>query len=80
MLKLMGKKIFTISRQIFLSKPVLVGTATAPVANCKEKEFSSHPKQDMTLKDYLDYWEDYRDRGYPETDPCLYLKDWHFTM
>ena len=56
------------------------GSGTAPVANCKEEQYSAHPKQDMTLTEYIDYWEDYRARGYPESDPCLYLKDWHFTM
>jgi hypothetical protein len=57
----------------------LQGEAIVPVANCGQEQFSSHPKKDMLLSEYLDYWENYRSEGYPGNQPCLYLKDWHFT-
>ncbi|XP_045179491.2 2-oxoglutarate and iron-dependent oxygenase JMJD4-like [Mercenaria mercenaria] len=57
----------------------LFGDAIVPVANCKQEQYSSHPKQDILLSEYLDYWEKYRVDGYPEDEPRLYLKDWHFT-
>ena len=28
----------------------------APVANCCQAEYSSQVKQDMTLKEFCDYW------------------------
>ena len=55
------------------------GDCVVPVANCKEEQFFSHPKQDLTLKEYIKYWREYKDDGYPDTESCLYLKDWHFT-
>ena len=33
-----------------------LGHAVAPVANCCQAEYSSQVKQDMTLKEFCDYW------------------------
>ncbi|XP_055955371.1 2-oxoglutarate and iron-dependent oxygenase JMJD4 [Patella vulgata] len=54
------------------------GDITVPVADCGKEEFSSHPKEDMTLSEYVDYLVQYKQDGYPEHERCLYLKDWHF--
>lgn len=58
---------------IFLS-----GSATGPIANCNQEEYASHPKSEMTLAEFIDYLEDYKQSEYPQDKPCLYLKDWHF--
>ncbi|XP_052812566.1 2-oxoglutarate and iron-dependent oxygenase JMJD4-like isoform X2 [Mya arenaria] len=55
------------------------GDAVVPVADCKVEQYSSHPKREMTLNEYLDYWQEYQAKDYPPDLPCLYLKDWHFT-
>ena len=34
----------------------LLGHAVAPVANCCQAEYSSQVKQDMTIKEFCDYW------------------------
>ena len=34
----------------------LLGHAVAPVANCCQAEYGSQVKQDMTLKEFCDYW------------------------
>ena len=34
----------------------LLGHAVAPVANCCQAEYSSQVKQDMTVKEFCDYW------------------------
>ncbi|KAK6174382.1 hypothetical protein SNE40_017670 [Patella caerulea] len=54
------------------------GDITVPVADCGKEEFSSHPKEDMTLSEYVDYLVQYKQDGYPQHERCLYLKDWHF--
>lgn len=70
----------------------VIGNVTVPVAKCHERYFNSHTKVDMSLYDYLTYWEtaDGCDRP-PEiagnssepsnnnnkTGELLYLKDWH---
>ncbi|KZS11416.1 putative JmjC domain-containing protein 4 [Daphnia magna] len=53
------------------------GEAEVPVANCGESYFDSHPKSNWTLKDFVTYMREYKEKGYPSTMPCLYLKDWH---
>ncbi|XP_012943249.1 2-oxoglutarate and iron-dependent oxygenase JMJD4 isoform X2 [Aplysia californica] len=55
------------------------GDATAPVADCSGEEFCSHPKSEMKVQEFLTYWQDYAEKGYPANEKCLYLKDWHFT-
>ena len=56
----------------------IIGDAVAPVADCSKEEFAAHPKSDMRVADYLDYWRDYAANGHPQDGSCLYLKDWHF--
>lgn len=34
----------------------LLGHVVAPVANCCQAEYSSQVKQDMTVKEFCDYW------------------------
>ncbi|XP_046555323.1 2-oxoglutarate and iron-dependent oxygenase JMJD4-like [Haliotis rubra] len=51
------------------------GSATVPVADCSQEKFSSHPKEEMSLKDYFKYW---KEQTASPGAKCLYLKDWHF--
>jgi len=55
------------------------GDVTAPVADCSRVEYNAHSKLEMTVKDFVDYWEDYGAKSYDKNERCLYLKDWHFT-
>ena len=57
----------------------ILGDATAPVADCSRVEYNAHSKLEMTVKDFVDYWQDYGARSYDKKERCLYLKDWHFT-
>lgn len=59
----------------FLSKTF--GHAVAPVANCCQAEYGSQVKQDMTLKEFCDYWNK-KSGGDEKCTETLYLKDWHF--
>ncbi|GAB1607725.1 2-oxoglutarate and iron-dependent oxygenase JMJD4-like [Argonauta hians] len=54
------------------------GKAKVPVAICNKKLFDSQPKTEQSLREYLEYWQDYICQGYPPQAQCLYLKDWHF--
>ncbi|XP_067685892.1 2-oxoglutarate and iron-dependent oxygenase JMJD4-like [Haliotis asinina] len=51
------------------------GSAIVPVADCSQEKFSSHPKEEMSLKDYFKYW---KEQTVSPGSKCLYLKDWHF--
>ncbi|XP_048238027.1 2-oxoglutarate and iron-dependent oxygenase JMJD4-like isoform X2 [Haliotis rufescens] len=51
------------------------GSVTVPVADCSQEKFSSHPKEEMSLKDYFIYW---KERTVTPEEKCFYLKDWHF--
>ena len=64
------------------------GDCVVPVANCSLEHFSTHPKTDMKLSDYLDYWgilcKEQREEGADGGGEngsgmrkLLYLKDWH---
>ncbi|XP_069107689.1 2-oxoglutarate and iron-dependent oxygenase JMJD4-like isoform X2 [Argopecten irradians] len=55
------------------------GDAVVPVANCGQEKFSSHCKEDMVFREFLEYWETYISDSHPKSHRCLYLKDWHFT-
>jgi hypothetical protein len=57
----------------------LLGHAMVSVADCAKCQFSAHPKTEMTLAAYLQYWEAH-DCTAPDPDSqnLLYLKDWHF--
>lgn len=52
----------------------MLGHAKVSIADCNKCHFSTHPKTEMTLAEYLQYWQAH--------DACntnlLYLKDWHF--
>ncbi len=55
-------------------KSILVASEVkVPVADCNARYFNAQEKCDMTLDEYLSWWNS--DRG----DKSLYLKDWHFT-
>ncbi|XP_071448147.1 2-oxoglutarate and iron-dependent oxygenase JMJD4 [Hetaerina americana] len=53
------------------------GETIAPVANCNENYFGSQKKTDMSISDFLRYWEEFISKNYPADMPVLYLKDWH---
>ncbi|GFR79025.1 jmjC domain-containing protein 4-like [Elysia marginata] len=55
------------------------GEAIGPVADCNGEEFCAHPKTTMKVEDFISYWRQYKEDGYPRDGQCLYLKDWHFT-
>ncbi|KAL3854984.1 hypothetical protein ACJMK2_014216 [Sinanodonta woodiana] len=55
------------------------GKASVPVADCGKEEYSSHPKESMTLTSYIEYLKDKKEKGQNSDERCLYLKDWHFT-
>ncbi|GFR79015.1 jmjC domain-containing protein 4-like [Elysia marginata] len=55
------------------------GEAIGPVADCNGEEFCAHPKTTMKVEDFISYWQQYKEDGYPRDGQCLYLKDWHFT-
>ena len=57
---------------------------TVPVADCAQREFSSHPKTEMRFEDYISYWRslssaEHAHDGPPQDLRLLYLKDWHCT-
>ena len=63
----------------------LLGCARVSVADCTRCEFSTHPKTEMLLKEYLLYWQSHAlacDQNADMTPLAeqqkLYLKDWHF--
>ncbi|XP_067001923.2 2-oxoglutarate and iron-dependent oxygenase JMJD4 isoform X3 [Anabrus simplex] len=66
-------------RRLVISPSRFQGQVEVPVANCGEKYYNVHKKSTMLLSDYLNYWKNYIDQGYPDNIPCLYMKDWHFT-
>ena len=50
-----------------------------PVADCGLHQFSTHPKSEMKMADYLTYFTEQRVQA-EESDGAkkfLYLKDWH---
>ncbi|XP_023247749.1 jmjC domain-containing protein 4-like [Copidosoma floridanum] len=53
------------------------GDCKVPVANCNEKYFNSHHREDMFIESYINYWTEYRKSDYSNKLPLLYLKDWH---
>ncbi|XP_037506652.1 2-oxoglutarate and iron-dependent oxygenase JMJD4 [Rhipicephalus sanguineus] len=56
------------------------GTATVPVSDCSVKQYDSPSCCEMTFSEYVDYWQKLIDSGHDySANPCLYLKDWHFT-
>lgn len=65
--------------QACLHKLFLSGDVTVPVANCENVQYDAQPKEDMTLRDYLDYWQKHIKQNYESEKGCLYMKDMHFT-
>ncbi|XP_040208115.1 2-oxoglutarate and iron-dependent oxygenase JMJD4 isoform X2 [Rana temporaria] len=53
------------------------GDAAVPVAKCDLKEYNANPKEQIPLREYIEYWREHRDHAYQSTKGCLYLKDWH---
>ncbi|XP_053980754.1 2-oxoglutarate and iron-dependent oxygenase JMJD4 [Hylaeus anthracinus] len=56
---------------------LLFGNCVVPVADCNKKYYNSQSKDDMKMKDYLNYWMDYTKSNYSDSRSLLYLKDWH---
>ena len=48
---------------------IRAGDCIVPVADCSKEKFGSHPKVEISLREYLSQWK----------DKPLYLKDWHFS-
>ncbi|KAL1124300.1 hypothetical protein AAG570_002068 [Ranatra chinensis] len=55
------------------------GEKCAPVANCSQRYYNSHCTENMSVRNFMDYWKGYILGSYPIDKFCLYLKDWHFT-
>lgn len=55
----------------------VAGEAVVPVANCDAKEYNCNPKEQLKLKDYINYWKEHIKKSYRSARGCLYLKDWH---
>lgn len=56
------------------------GSATVPVSDCSVKQYDSPSCCEMSFLEYVDYWQKLIDSGHDYcANPCLYLKDWHFT-
>ena len=56
-------------------RTVLPSSHKVPVSDCDVKYFNSQEKVEMTLEEYVSYWES---RSSETVKMCLYLKDWHF--
>lgn len=56
---------------------LLFGDCMVPVADCNKKYYNSQLKDEMSMKEYLEYWTDYVKNNYSDSMPLLYLKDWH---
>jgi len=48
-----------------------------PVSDCNKKFFNSQECSEESFASYVKYWQRYT-QSYSETEPCKYLKDWHF--
>lgn len=66
-----------VNYSLLIEDDPLVGDCVVPIADCKTRYYNSQSKDDMTMKDYLNYWMDYAKNNYPDSMPLLYLKDWH---
>lgn len=58
---------------------LLLGDYVVPVADCGLDHFSTHPKSEMKMADYLAYLAEQREQAERGdiTKKLLYLKDWH---
>jgi len=55
-------------------KNIVDSDSLVPVSDCNKKYFNSQECGEERFDSYLAYWESY-ERG---SEPCKYLKDWHF--
>jgi len=55
-------------------KDLVDNDSIVPVSNCNKKYFNSQECSEETFGSYVDYWDNY-ERG---SEPCKYLKDFHF--
>ena len=58
-------------------RKILPPDLKVPVADCNSKYFNSQEKIEMTIQEYVNYWESLNKETSSEKR-CLYLKDWHF--
>jgi hypothetical protein len=56
---------------------ILPPNLKVPVADCDSKYFNSQEKIEMTLHEYIKYWDSLSEDSNCDKR-CLYLKDWHF--
>lgn len=55
------------------------GSTTVSVSDCSVKQYDSPSCRDVAFADYVDYWQRLINSKHDyTTNPCLYLKDWHF--
>ncbi|KAH9373549.1 hypothetical protein HPB48_014854 [Haemaphysalis longicornis] len=56
------------------------GSSSVSVSDCSVKQYDSPSCSEVPFSDYVDYWQRLIDSKHDySTNPCLYLKDWHFT-
>lgn len=56
------------------------GSSSVSVCDCSVKQYDSPSCSEVSFSDYVDYWQRLIDSKHDySTNPCLYLKDWHFT-
>lgn len=53
------------------------GNCVVPVADCNKRYYNSQEKNEMIVKNFLNYWQELRINNYPKNASLLYLKDWH---
>ncbi|KAL2608509.1 hypothetical protein R1flu_027082 [Riccia fluitans] len=57
------------------------GRSRVLVADCGRKEFTDQKRQEMTVLQFIEYWQKLRENRMEtgsQPDQLLYLKDWHF--
>lgn len=75
---------------------LFAGHAKVPVADCTQCHYSTHPKTEMLLSEYIRYWKSHDNGSHPNPSACdqscnddylrgeantlLYLKDWHVVL
>ncbi|KAL7294061.1 hypothetical protein TKK_0012099 [Trichogramma kaykai] len=53
------------------------GDCLVPIADCNKRVYNAQCKNNMSIKEYINYWIDYQKCNYSNQMPLLYLKDWH---
>lgn len=55
------------------------GSTKAPVIDCNvSNQSDKYCPIELTIAEYLKYWQNYISSGYDPSESCYYLKDWHF--